>query len=270
MAIPEGPLVCFLDEHDDAKSMLVGGFFLPRSRLHDLDETVHDLKEKYGVPEGQPVKWNLKDNSCAAAKRAIGRQVDQFRTDMFQSFQALDLRLLMSHVWKGAPSNRNDAWKWSFTNILQRLCIILDRKRAELSAPHGYPLLDVVFDWPPSNKGIDKYFRVYDRAYREGYTFENNTVPSLHEREACPCLLVSRTRFSLGLQATDMVVGAVGAFFNWVYEEKDKGNVRQHFPALFPLFHREDEGSVMGYGLVVKKNCRAGVESAIRDLGLIN
>ena len=268
MTLPSGALVSFSDERDDKESMLVGGIYLPRARLMALDEAVSDVKEAYDIPDNVPVKWNLRDPVCARAKQAIGNRVDEFRKALFKRLRSLDVNLLMSLVWKGDPSYRVESWKWSFENILQRLCIILDRKKSEVKSKHDYPFLDVVFDWLPGSTAIDEYFEVYSQAYHDGYQFIRNKLPALKSSDACPCLLVSSVKYSPALQATDMVLGAVGDFFTWVFKHEREQSVRNHFVSLYDMFHRADAGTVIGMGLVVKKSTRAKVCKALEKLGL--
>lgn len=269
MPIPTGALACFLDERDDEASMLVGGFYLPRSNLRDLDRTVSQVKERYGIPKHAPVKWNLRDQACVDTRTALAGKVDDFRTDFFRELRDLDIRLLMSLVWKGDPSYRVEAWKWSFENILQRLCIILDhKKKSELRRQHDYPFLDVVFDWLPTRSKVDDYFRVYSEAYNHGYQFIRNRLPALRACDACPCLLVSSVKHSPALQAADLLLGAVGDFFTWVFKGHRETSVRRHFVSLYDLFHRSDSGSVLGMGLIVKSSTRRRIQRKLRELGL--
>ena len=79
MAAPTGSIVGFFDERDDRESMLVGGFYIARRGLRDLDLVMKEIKQAYGLSEQDPVKWNLKDPSCAAAREAISAKVDVFR-----------------------------------------------------------------------------------------------------------------------------------------------------------------------------------------------
>ncbi len=248
--------------------MLVGGFYVSRRELRQVDEAVAKAKQEFNLPLHAPVKWNLKDPACAEAKKVLGNRVDDFRSDLFGRVQGLDVRLLMSLVWKGDPSYRLEAWKWWFENILQRLCIILDRKKRELSGEHEYPFLDVVFDWLPGHTNIDGYFNVYSTAYHQGYQFIRNRLPALKACEACPSLLVTSARHSPALQVTDMVLGAVGDFFAWVFKQQREGSVRRHFVSLYDLFHRSDNGTVVGTGLVVKANTRKRIRNALNKLGL--
>jgi hypothetical protein len=268
MIIPPGSIVSFFDERDDDKSMLIGGFYVPRNKLADVDRVVGKIKESWGVPQHAPVKWNLKDSGYEEARKAIGDETDKFRSQLFAELRKLDIRLLMSFVWKGEKSYNVEAWKWSFENILQRLCIILDRKKAELGDKHDYPFLDVVFDWLPRAKKIDEYFEVYSVAYHKGYQFVRNKLPALRTCKACPCLLVTSTRHSPALQVTDMLLGAVGDFFTWVFKRRREESVKCHFVKLYNLFHCDDDGSVVGKGLIVSKNTQERIKKKLRELEL--
>ena len=169
MTIPTGGLTCFLDEHDDNKSMLVGGYYIPRRKLQDLDQKILAIKSQFDIPGRACVKWNLKDPACCEAREAIGSRVDEFREALFDGLSTLEVRLLMSLVWKGDSSYRAESWKWAFENVLQRLCIILDIKKSKKEALDIYPSLDVVFDWLPSSKKVDEYLGVYADAFYDGY-----------------------------------------------------------------------------------------------------
>jgi hypothetical protein len=268
MTVPAGSIVGFFDERDDRDSMLVGGYYLTRKGLRELDLVMKDIKSAYGLSEEVPVKWNLKDPVCAEAREAIGTKVDDFRGDLFGRLKALDLRVLMSLVWKGDPSYRTESWKWSFENILQRLCIILDRKKSELNKNHEYPFLDVSFDWLPNQKRVDEYFEVYSKAFHFGYQFIRNKLPALKDCEACPCLLVTSAKHSPALQVADMLCGAVGDFFTWVFKKSRETSVKRHFVSMYDMFHRNDDGTVIGMGLIVKSTTKSRIQNALRNLGL--
>jgi hypothetical protein len=269
MSIPSGSIIGFFDERDDEVSMLVGGFYIPKLSMRVFDNTVGAVKKKYGVPLDEVVKWNLRDDACSVAHDAIGSRVEDFRADIFNLLNKFEIRILMSFVWKGSRHYRLESWKWAFVNILQRLCIILDRKKVELKSLHVYPFLDVVFDMLPSNRGIDEYFGVYSRAYYYGY--RNFGLPPLKDREACPCLLVTSARFSPALQVTDMVLGAVGEFFSWVFDKdrsKRESVISRHFGLLYPLFHRGADGSVLGCGLIVRNETKRYIIPPLLELNL--
>jgi len=64
MTVPTGSIVGFFDERDDRDSMLIGGFYIARKGLRDLDLAVKGIKQAYGLSEQDPVKWNLRDPVC--------------------------------------------------------------------------------------------------------------------------------------------------------------------------------------------------------------
>ena len=260
-------IVCFLDEHDDDKSMLVGGFYIPRSNLKDLDSLVFNIKEEFGLEHQHTVKWNLRDHACAEARKIIGDKNDRFRKALFQKLSELEVGLIVSQVWKGDPSNTSESWKWAFENVLQRLCIEINSSPSD--EPNEYPMLDVVFDWLPSQRTrIDEYFGVYDSAYYNGYHFAENELPSLESSGACPCLLITSCRFSPALQVADMIVGATGEFFKFVYEIEREQNVKNYFSLLYPLFRRDNSGEVLGRGLITKRTSRDKIKNSLKELGL--
>jgi len=103
VTIPPGGIVCFLDERDDKQSMLVGGYYIPRSALKLLDDGAAKVKSDFGISVQDPAKWNLRDPACERAREAIGPRVDEFRESMFKVLRPLGVRLVMSLVWKGDP-----------------------------------------------------------------------------------------------------------------------------------------------------------------------
>lgn len=197
-------LVCFLDEHDEKAGLLVGGYVLGKSLLRELDTEIGRVKSRFGLRETDPVKWNLRDVGYETARKTLEKRVTAFRRAMFEITKKIPLSLIMSWVWKGDPLYTEEAWKWSFANVLQRLCYLGERL-AETGKPCDYPSLDVVFDWLPVQKRTrhDECFDVYRQAYYEGYKFPKNTLRPLKNSGACPCLLVTKTKYSPALQLAD-------------------------------------------------------------------
>jgi hypothetical protein len=271
--IPQGALACFLDERDfsQIQAMLVGGYYLPKQLLQSLDSGIASIKQEYGLEPGDVVKWNFRDGSCKRARQVIGDRVDSFRDAVFSLCHDLDIRLLMSMVWKGDASYTPESWQWGFENILQRLCIVVDRKRrrGELAQGGEYPFLDVVFDWLPNQGKVDEYFRVFSGAYHNGYEFLTNKLPALRDCNACPCLLVTSVRHSPALQVADFLVGATGDFLTWAYQDEREQSVKRFFVPIYDLFHRDEKGTVLGKGLVVSKSTKPKLAGKIRELGLV-
>ena len=268
-SIPAGSVACFLDEQDRPRSLLVAGYYIPKARLVDLDSAVGEVKKRFGLAWDAPVKWNLRDSGYEEAYQLLRGRVDEFRESMLSLTHQLDIRILGSLVWTGDPKKTAEPWEWAFANILQRLCIIMDRKsRTERNWQSDYPRLDVVFDCLPRRDRQDEYFQVYRRAYVRGYRFGPDRLPPLHTKGACPCLLVTSTRHSPALQLADMVVGAVGAFLDWCWEGRCEQLARRHFSKLYPAIHANDAGQVLGYGLIVRKSSRKQVQEYLDRLGL--
>jgi len=247
--------------------MLVGGYFIPRRMLRQLDETLARIKGEFGIPQRACVKWNLRDQACEEARASLGSRVDEFRSRLLGELNTLEIRILMALAWKGDPTYRAEAWKCSFEWILQRLCIILDRKQVEREKPDVYPFLDVVFDWLPSPGRVDEYLGVYANAFYNGYSFTRNRLPALREAHACPCLLVTSSRHSPALQIADILVGAVGDFFRWVYTGNRAESVRRYFTPLYGLFHN-DRGRTLGMGLIVNSSAQKKIMEKLSELGL--
>jgi len=267
--IPAGSIVCFLDEQVRPRGLVVAGYYVPKARLADLDRQVIQVKKDFGLPWHAPVKWNLKDRGYDDVLQMLRGRVEEFREGMLSLVQRLDIRVVACHVWTGALKETAEPWEWAFANVLQRLCIIMDRKsRCERNLQSAYRRLDVVFDCLPRRDRQDEYFQVYRKAYVEGYAFGRNRLPSLHTKGACPCLLVTSTRYSLALQLADMVVGATGAFFDWCWEGRNENHARRHFGPLYPAFDSDERGEVLGCGLVVKESSRSRVQERLQEMGL--
>ncbi len=248
--------------------MIVGGFLVAKSDLSLLDDAVVRVKSSFGLDETDPIKWDM--SKCPESQRKLGPgRTPQLRHAMAAIPNAVPIEIIMSHVWMGAPSNKVSAWKWSFENILQRLCIILDRKVAELEHLSNYPFMDIVFDWLPARGPLKGYFDVYRDAYVRGFRFARNSLPALRQFKVCPCLLATSSCHSLALQLTDFLLGATGEFFSWVYEEGEESNVRAYFSPFFSTFHRDETGEMVGPGLVVKAPSREKVRSKLRQLQLL-
>lgn len=267
--IPEGSLVCFLDEHDIQNGMVVGGYYMPKKYLLDLDQFMISSKRMFGLRAEDTIKWNLKDKDCEnlRVKRLLDRSND-LRNQIFSIIDKIPIRIIMSLAWKGKPENREESWKWAFINIMQRISIILDRKRKLEKTEDIYPYLDVVFDWFPGGKQIEFYFEVYHNAYSKGYTFPKNSLPPLKNFSACPCLLVTAAKYSQALQLADFFVGATSEFFDWCYSGKKEQNVRHFFSSFFSSIHRGDNDRVLGCGLILKKDAAEKVRNKLGELGL--
>lgn len=269
MTIPKGSLVCFLDEHDSPESMIVGGYYVPKRFLPEIDDHMISVKKNFNLTESDPIKWNLRDNACQNAGKLIKeKKVDDLRLQVFSIINKVPIKIIMSQVWKGKPENLEEAWKWAFIDVLQRLSIDLDRKKAELNTLDYYPFLDVVFDWFPGKDKLDNYFNVYQQAYFNGYTFEDNVLKPLCEFKACPCLLVTSVRYSHALQLADFFLGATSYFFKWCYKNQKKQNVQNFFSYFYNAFRRGENDKVLGYGLITNKESREKIFQKLKDLEL--
>lgn len=271
MSIPSGPLTCFLDETSDGlgRYMLLGGYFLPRTQLKDLDHALFELKNHFGLSPRDPIKWNLEDKGYEKAKKAIvdAKRYDEFRTVFLELVSSLDIRLLMAFDWKSSPSEGPRSWRRAFKWVLQRLAIVLDRKSGELKELDEYPLLDVVCDGFPDSRGsVDTYYNVYAQAFYEGFPLPYDLSP-LIDKGACPCLLVSSCKHSQALQAADMFVGIVGKFFEYALLNKTRYFAQEYFTKVYPSFHSDGDKRVQ-IGLIVPKVSRAIVEEKLIELGL--
>lgn len=177
-------LVCFLDDHYEEVATLIGGCVVPKVGLARSDTETGKVKSMFGLPEIDPVKWNLGDKGYEITRRKVGNRVDQLRHEMFKISKKVHISLIMSWVWKGDRSYAEESWKWSFTNILQRLCSTVDQLEKTDDLDY-YPALDVVFDWPPRQKKLDEYWDVYQQAYYNGYKFEKKELLVLKNFGAC-------------------------------------------------------------------------------------
>ncbi|MBN2154876.1 MAG: hypothetical protein JW776_02390 [Candidatus Lokiarchaeota archaeon] len=269
MTILEGSLVCFLDERDFEDSMIVGGYYIQKKNLQKLDNYILEIKQKFNLADSDPIKWNLKDKACINARKLIqANKVDDLRRHVFSIIVKIPLRIIMSHVWKGKPENLEEAWKWAFIDILQRLSIDLERKSKELNSQDFYPFLDVVFDWFPGRGKLEDYFGVYQTAYLNGYKFSENELLPLKRFKACPCLLVTSARYSQALQLTDFFIGVTSDFFKWCYNDIRKQNVDHYFSQMFKAFLKCDDGKVLGCGLITKKDSRCKIRRKLKELKL--
>ena len=269
MQIPKGSLVCFLDERDSPDSMIVGGYYIPKKDLEAIDDHMIKVKHKFNLTESDPIKWNLKDNACLNARKLIrDKKVDDLRLRVFSIIEKIPVIIIMSQVWKGKPENLEDAWKWAFIDILQRLSIDIERKQAELKSLDYYPFLDIVFDWFPGGDKLDNYFNVYQQAYFNGYSFEGNELKPFHDFKACPCLLITSARYSHALQLADFFLGATTDFFTWCYKGYRKQSVEKFFSYFYKTFRTGDKNEVLGCGLITKKESREKILYKLMELGL--
>ena len=287
MPVP-GRLVCFLDERDFTKendgmeAMLVGGYILSKSKMAELDQYVAETKRRHHLAVTDEIKWGMRGPRLIEVKKKLdAKGIASLRSNMLRAGDKIPIQIIMSFVWKGDKGYTVEAWKWAFTNILQRLCIDLDRKRqkCELEYPKDYPFLDVVFDWlpgtkPGTEKKLEEYFGVYQEAYRRGYNFQKNILNPLTEFKVNPALLVTSTRCSLALQLTDFFVGATADFFIWCFAEESSKRaerlprVKRYFSSFYNAFRKGDKGEVLGCGLIVKHTSKQTVTTRLGQLGL--
>lgn len=227
------------------------------------------IKHDYGLRDEDTIKWNLKDEDCQNPRiHKLLNHTNEIRTDIFSIIDKVPIRLIMSLAWKGKPKYRENAWKWAFMNIMQRICIILERKKMTEKKNDIYPYLDVVFDLFPGGKPSEFYFEVYQNAYSRGYNFPKNILRPLKNFKACPCLLVTSSRYSQALQLADFFIGATSEFFEWCFTGKREQNVKNFFAKFFSAFHRDDNNKVLGCGLIVNKYTKRKITSKLRSLGL--
>ncbi len=262
-------IICFLDEYDLDYGMLVGGYYIPRSMLRKLDLSVARIKKKYQLDLSDVIKYNYMDKECEKL-RDLREKIPELRSDIFKLPKDLNMTLIMSFVWKGSKEYRAESWKWSFTNILQRLSFDLEQNYNLLKEKDDYPYLDTVFDWLPDSKiKIMEYLNVYQKAYYEGYRFEQNIVKPLRRFCACPCLVCTSTRVSFALQINDCLVGSTGEFFKWCFTGERDENVNKYFRKYFDNFRKGENGEVVGYGLIVPRNYRDEITEKLHELKLI-
>lgn len=50
MSALKGSLICFLDEHDSPDSMIVGGYYIPKWFLVEIDNHMIKIKKKGSSP----------------------------------------------------------------------------------------------------------------------------------------------------------------------------------------------------------------------------
>lgn len=190
--------VYFADEQDTTESMLFGGFLVHRQKLSLLDEGMANIKKDVGLSPRDPIKWSPPDDGHYAGQRSLSdEQRKGLRDSVPRLLVDLEATCFFSLVWKFDKGLTADAYKWTFQNVLQRLIITVERS-IKATERVWYPGLDVVVDWPPQPKKRREFFGIYDDAYHDGYTFENNVLPPLKELGACPCLLVTSCQFSPG------------------------------------------------------------------------
>jgi hypothetical protein len=273
MPEPRGSFICFFDEKYLRNiSIIMGGFLLSKAKLFELDHAIARAKNSLGLDETDPIKWNMDDSNCLDSLRKMGgrERIPDLRRRLLAIAHTLPIRLLMSFLWIGDDSNQVAAWKWAFDNILQRLCIILDRKSHELQHLNNYPFMDVVFDNIPGRNKVKPYFDVYRDAYVKGYQgLPRGTLYPLRTYKACPCLVTSSCLHSLALQLADFLVGATGDFFEWCYYRKREQSVRDYFCNFYSAFHRGENNAVLGCGLIVKRPSQPFIRSKLRGLGLL-
>lgn len=264
--------VFFADEQDTADSMLFGGYLIHREKLYHLDQGVAEAKTSVGLPPDAPVKWSPPETPSYKALRDLARPKRKvFVQKMLTLLEPLEASCFFSLVWKYDRSYTSDAYKWAFTNVLQRLAITVERKvKARPKPDVWYPVLDVVVDWFPQPAKCKEYFGIYNQAFRQGYKFPRNKIRALKNYHACPCLLVTSCEFSPALQLADYCVASIGALLRWAYK-RDRGPEEVQ-RMVRPVARRllRHRGKVIGYGLVLPTSgqSRAKVREALSDLDL--
>lgn len=276
MSIPKGSLNYFCDESDlKRKMMLVGGFFIPKANMIKLDEVIVKVKLDNNLEEIDPIKWSMSEKDYKQSINKINKSggIEKLKIDMLSIVKVkelLNIRLLMAMCYKGKPTLRDFTWKLAFEWVLQRLSIILDRKKEELKDEPIYPFLDVICDWFPSESKRDEFFRVYQTAYIEGYP--HFRLRALREFKACPCLLFSSSDFSLALQLADFFIGATREFLLGCFGEdpdRYRQGVEKYFPIIFNTFHRDPRKGVIGYGLTAPdRSSRDKINNKLKELNL--
>jgi len=255
--------ICFLDEKDLSDAMLVGGFYLPRSKLEELDEKICEIKLKHNLKLSDEIKYNLLD--CEKANYLKKIKPDLWN-DIFLLPEILNMTIIMSFVWKGSSDHQVDSWRWAFSNILQRISIDLEKGHGSLSKNKNYPYFELVFDWLPSNKRIMDYLGMYCEAYYNGYSFETNDIKPLRRFKSCPCMVCTSTRVSFALQLNDHLVGLTGDFVRWCMGKKKKGVIEEHFGKIIKCFRKSERGEIVGYGLITPDNVKNKIREKIGEI----
>ena len=277
MCIPKGSLNFFCDESDvnvHYRMMLVGGFYIPKDDMMALDKAIIKIKKEHHLSETDAIKWSWTRKIIHSKEKIdMYKGTEKLKADMLSLINVKELkniRLIMAICHKWTEERRDDAWKESFRWVLQRLCIILDRKKKELNEKPFYPFLDVICDWPPSESKRDEFFESYQNAYIRRDPMIRNSR-SLREFKACPCLVYSSAYFSLALQLTDFFVGATKDFFHWCYGNKPKKyrrSVDNYFCKIYKAFHKDPEIGVVGCGLITPKNIKSTLIKKLKELSL--
>jgi hypothetical protein len=261
-------MVAFLTERESRDLVLVGGYYMPRRLLKDLDDAVVGVKKKLGIPPEEPVRWDPRHTEARAAYGAAGGAVEELRARFIEAVKPLRLRMLVSAVWKKEPGYRNTDWQWAFEAVLQRLSLELNKRRGDLRGPHDYPFLDVVLERLANRKRTDDFLNAYAAAYRNGYSFVTNRLPALRETHACPCMLIAPLRHSPALQAAEVLLGSIEAFLGGSFSGARDERAERDFARTFELFRRAGDETVVGMGLLVRPGMRGPLRRRLRDLGL--
>jgi len=266
-----GSFICFFDEKKvTEEGLVVGGLLISKNDLPELDSGIISVKQSMGLEETDPIKWNM--SHCQASQRKIGiDRVPELKTRMVSLATQLPIQVMMSHVWMGSASNLTRGWNWAFKDILQRLSIILDRKRDEINNLDHYPFMDVVFDWFPQGS-LSTFFSVYQNAYVNGFPNmprNQRPLPPLRDFKVCPCLVASSSYYSLALQFVDFLIGATGDFLTWCFTNNEDQSAIENFSYVYGSLRKSNSGDPIGYGLIVRSKDKSKIRSRLREIGLL-
>lgn len=236
----------------DFDYFVMGGLLCSFEEAKILEQKIAEVKRYFGIPEEMPIKWNIKDlqgiyklSDKIDLHKNILLQADEIRLSIISCLKETNLKIIMSATPAYNREWRKNACNWAFINVLQRLGLAVSEIQQDI-----YPKISIIMDWPDSN---DKsFFDTYSNAYHFG-------EPGFHsgplkELDININLTAGVTIHSPHLQAADICVGITKDFIKWCYEGKNRQRVEKFFLPLLPYYRADNEGKILGYGLIVGKD----------------
>jgi hypothetical protein len=212
-----------LDESYKSNLIAVGGFICAAENLRTVEDAWLAARAEMGLTLDEPLKWNMSESSATRRKLDdAGWTNRERRARMIDVIRGAPITLLADVIYDDRESKRppldfyKEALDWlvlRFRNFITDLIpvprgphvVVLDQPSP---APPARPTLDPRFEWLTDRETI--WYRVYRRAYVEGWRFPMARYTAVHSLKAdgfYPSALVSHAKFNPLLEVADAVVG---------------------------------------------------------------
>lgn len=236
---------------------IFGGVLIPKEELEKLIGIFQDVKARYTHPN-MPVKYNLRDLKDKYEEFARGDEYRkllnesyEWRQEIFRRASDLNYSIVLSCIesfqkGKAIGDKKDDLLRYSFSNALMRVGMEIESLGASCT---------VVLDWPVGNNP-KPFDREYYAAFNDGKSIDGIKYLSgaLRKLNFNGCVYYANMNHSIGLQFSDLVVGA---FRDGVKAHRDDHpeNLGRDITKIFlPKIRTDTRSRILQRGIIISKN----------------